>query len=349
MKTKISKLSHSSDDADIIREAGEIIRQGGLVAFPTETVYGLGGDALNAASAERIFAAKGRPADNPLIVHICRISDIEKIAQDIPDVFYTLADKFWPGPLTMILKKSPIVPESTSGGLSTVAVRMPDNQAALSLIETAGGFIAAPSANTSGRPSTTLGKYVIEDMDGRIDMIIDDGQSKIGLESLILDLTTSPPELLRPGSITKEMIESVIGTELNISSDEADEGDKPPRAPGMKYRHYAPKGRMSIIMGGEETVISYINEKIREDKENNLITGVIASEKTSIFYQADRVKCIGNRQDEEIIARNLYRILREFDEEITDVIYSESFSGGKLGNAVMNRLLKAASHQIINV
>jgi len=349
MKTIIHKLGDIKTDADIITQAGNIIKQGGLVAFPTETVYGLGGDAINAASANRIYTAKGRPADNPLIIHICRVNDIERIAKDVPDIFYTLAAAFWPGPLTMILKKSPNVPLSTTGELDTVAVRMPDHQTALSLIDAAGGFVAAPSANTSGRPSPTVGKYVIEDMDGRVDMILDGGETVLGLESTILDLTGQQPEILRPGIITEAKLTTIIKGEVINCPLVINEPDKPPRAPGMKYRHYAPRGQMTIISGDEKVVVSYINDRLKADAENNLIAGVIASAQMFHGYQTARKKCIGNRLNEEDIAHNLYRILREFDDENTDVIYSEAFADTGLGQAIMNRLLKAASYKIINV
>ncbi|MCL2719288.1 MAG: L-threonylcarbamoyladenylate synthase [Lachnospiraceae bacterium] len=348
MKTKIYEINGSPTDVEIIKEAGAVIRQGGLVAFPTETVYGLGGDALNAASAERIYAAKGRPADNPLIIHLYRVADIEVVADSVPEVFYRLAEKFWPGPLTMILKKSRRVPGSTTGGLETVAVRMPDHQTALSLIDAAGGFVAAPSANSSGRPSPTIGKYVIEDMNGRIEMILDGGATRLGLESTIVDLTGLSPEILRPGSVTKQMLDSIINATINITAEENND-NQPPRAPGMKYRHYAPKALMTIVKGPESDVIAYINKQITIDKNSGLITGVIAGGQTVEKYIADYVKCIGNRFDEEDIARNLYRILREFDDEITGVIYSEAFSEEGIGQAIMNRLMKAASYRVIEL
>ena len=346
MKTKIYEIG-SAFDAALIEEAGSIIRQGGLVAFPTETVYGLGGDALNPLAAERIYAAKGRPADNPLIIHLCRTEDVKKIADDIPALFYVLAEKFWPGPLTMIVKKSSRVPDSTTGGLPTVAVRMPDHAAALCLINAAGGFVAAPSANLSGRPSPTVSKYVVEDMNGRIDMILAAGQTEIGVESTILDLSGAKPEILRPGAVTQAMLAPFIGIPAKAAAE--NEPDGPPRAPGMKYRHYAPKGFMQIVKGEEKAVISYINENVLKERANNLITGVIASTQTSSEYLADIVKSIGSRLNDEEIARSLYRILREFDDERADVIYSEAFSGYGMGQAIMNRLLKASSGQVIHL
>jgi L-threonylcarbamoyladenylate synthase len=313
-----------------------------LVAFPTETVYGLGGDALNAEAAARIFAAKGRPTDNPLIVHLCRISDIETVAEEIPAVFDTLAGHFWPGPLTMILKKSPPVPASTTGGLATIAVRMPDNEVALRLIAEAGGFVAAPSANQSGRPSPTTLEHVIEDMDGRIEMIIGGGAAKIGLESTIIDLTVAPARILRPGHITAEEITPFVGAGLVSTRMEV---GGTALAPGTKYRHYMPRGRLTIVEGEAAAVIAYINEQAACDKDRGSITGVIATEESAPRYRADHVKSLGAQGDREAAAHNLYRVLRELDDEITDVIYSEAFTG----EAVSDRLRRAAEGRVVKV
>ena len=211
METKVIVIDHKAMGEEVLREAGNIIKKGGLVAFPTETVYGLGGDALNKESSRKIYEAKGRPSDNPLIIHICNMKDLGSIVEEIPKDVFRLAEAFWPGPLTIIMKKSDLVPKETTGGLDTVAVRMPSHPVALKFIEYAGGYVAAPSANVSGRPSPTKAKYVIEDMTGRIDMILDGDGIDIGLESTIVDMTTELPMILRPGAITKEMIEEVIG------------------------------------------------------------------------------------------------------------------------------------------
>jgi L-threonylcarbamoyladenylate synthase len=346
MKTQIYRIDGSPTDEIRIKEAGEIIKSGGLVAFPTETVYGLGGDALNPEAAARIYAAKGRPADNPLIVHLCRIADIATVARDIPPAFYRLAEVFWPGPLTMILRKTTRVPDSTTGGLATVAVRMPDNQTALALIAAAGGFVAAPSANLSGRPSTTMFDHVSADMDGRIEMILADGAARIGIESTILDLSSTPFKLLRLGDITEAQLAPYIGAVV-VASDV----DKlsAPLAPGMKYRHYAPKGELTIVEGEEAAVISYINEQVAFAKERGRKTGVIASRQTCSRYRADSVKCLGDRHDGETLAHNLYRVLRELDDEITDVIYSETFMADDIGAALMERLLKAAQGNVVKL
>lgn len=350
MNTELFEINDENRNTDaskeVIERAGKILKEGGLVAFPTETVYGLGGDALNPESSRKIYEAKGRPSDNPLIVHICRWEDLSHIVKGIPETAKRLADAFWPGPLTMILEKSDKVPEETTGGLSTVAVRMPDDKTALALIRAAGGFIAAPSANVSGRPSPTLAKYVQEDLGGRIEMILDGGQACIGLESTIVDLTEETPTILRPGYITKEMLSEILG-EVEIDRGILSAGsDIAPKAPGMKYRHYAPRAELTIVFGEEEAVVKRINERLEKAEKSGLRSGVIATDATMARYHATSVKSAGSRQKEEETAKELYRILREFDKEEMDVIYSEAFAESGIGQAVMNRLLKAAGHRI---
>ena len=347
MNTIYKTLTHTPADDLIIQQAGEILKSGGLVAFPTETVYGLGGDALNPDSSRKIYSAKGRPCDNPLIVHICRWEDIYYIAEDPEGKAKLLADAFWPGPLTMVLKKKDIVPTETTGGLSTVAVRFPSHPAALKMIEAAGGYVAAPSANSSGKPSPTTAEYVAEDMTGRIEMILDDGPVGIGLESTIIDLTGDEPMILRPGYVTQEMLQQVLGgvtidkTILDINCKE------PPKAPGMRYRHYAPKGMLSIVEGEREQVLKKINDLCSQAAAEGKKTGIIGTDENISEYRADSIKSVGSREDEEAIAHNLYRILREFDDENVEMIYSESFSSDGIGQAIMNRLLKAAGHHVI--
>jgi L-threonylcarbamoyladenylate synthase len=350
METKIYSLNEEKIDTNIIKEAGDVLKKGGLVAFPTETVYGLGGDALNPDSSKKIYAAKGRPSDNPLIVHISNLKALEKIVKDIPEDALKLADKYWPGPLTMIFNKNDVVPKETTGGLETVAVRMPSNKIARALIDASGGYIAAPSANLSGRPSPTVAKYVIEDMKGRIDIILDGGESDVGLESTIVDFTEGKPMILRPGFITQKMLEEALSEKVEWDRAIIDADSKtPPKAPGMKYRHYAPKGELVIVEGNKENVIKKINELTNADKNNNLKTGVIATEETKDYYCADLVKSAGHKDEEGEVAHHLFRILREFDEENIQKMYSESFKSDGVGAAVMNRLLKAAGHQIIKV
>lgn len=349
METKVITIDHNAMDLEVLQEAGKIIQSGGLVAFPTETVYGLGGDALNKESSRKIYEAKGRPSDNPLIVHICALEDLKPIVKEIPEDVYRLAEAFWPGPLTIIMKKSDLVPKETTGGLDTVAVRMPSHPVALKFIKYAGGYVAAPSANVSGRPSPTKAKYVIEDMTGRIEMILDGDGIDIGLESTIVDMTGEIPMILRPGYITKDMLEKVLG-EVSVDKTILDVNCKePPKAPGMRYRHYAPKGQLTIVEGEVTKTIETINELTKKAHEKGEKVGIIGTEETKDLYLGDSIKSVGKRRDEKSIARTLYTILREFDDEEVTVIYSESFSQGFMGQAIMNRLLKAAGHQIIYV
>lgn len=352
METKVVSIEEKNIDEQALKyldDAGEIIIAGGLVAFPTETVYGLGGDALNPQSSRKIYAAKGRPSDNPLIVHVCRFEDVEKIVESVPESARKLAKAFWPGPLTMIMNKNDKVPYETTGGLDTVAIRMPNNKIALNLIDKSGGFIAAPSANTSGRPSPTVAKYCVEDLSGKIEMIIDGGQVGIGLESTIVDLTSDVPMVLRPGYITVEMLSEVLG-EVAIDRTIIDASSKEkPKAPGMKYRHYAPKGELTIVQGALEDVVQYINEETSRLRKEGKRVGVIGTESTSSLYLADVVKNAGNREDEATIAHELFKVLREFDDENIDMMFSESFDDNGIGQAIMNRLLKAAGHHVVRV
>lgn len=346
MDTKLFSIEKDKCNIELLKEAGKIVQDGGLVAFPTETVYGLGGDALNKESSKKIYEAKGRPSDNPLIVHICCMEDLEYIVKEVPKEAKLLAEKFWPGPLTMIFEKKDTVPLETTGGLPTVAVRMPKDPIALEFIRQSGGYVAAPSANLSGKPSPTLAKYVMEDMEGRIEAVIDGGEAIIGLESTIVDLTGEKPMILRPGYITREMLEEALGVvEEDKTMMHTDTGEKP-KAPGMKYRHYAPKGQLTIIEGESQKVVERINALAKEAREQGKKTGIIATEETLDMYRADVVKNAGNRQDEATIAKELYRILREFDDEEVEVIFSESFEQNGIGQAIMNRLLKAAGHHI---
>ncbi len=355
MKTEIIEIRpetecFSAQEEAALHRAGEIMRAGGLVAFPTETVYGLGGDALNPESSRRIYAAKGRPSDNPLIVHICDFEDIYPIAAEVTEEVQKLAEVFWPGPLTMILEKSDKVPYETTGGLDTVAIRMPSNPVARKLISYGGGYVAAPSANTSGKPSPTVAKYVIEDMMGKIDMIVDGGEGEIGLESTIVDMTVSPPQILRPGYITAEMLSEAlqrkVETDVTILRDDSGQA---PKAPGMKYRHYAPKGDLTIVEGTAKQVTAYINACAAQDMAAGEKVGIIGTGEHLAGYHGDSVKSLGSRQDEREIARHLYTVLREFDDEEVTRIYSEGFDTEGFGQAIMNRLLKAAGHKVVRL
>jgi len=350
MDTRIFKVDPEDIDIRKIREAGEILREGGLVAFPTETVYGLGGDACDAGASEAIYAAKGRPSDNPLIVHICEFSQLEEIAADLPDTARVLADAFWPGPMTLIVNKNQVIPHETTGGLDTVAVRFPSHPIANALIRESGCMIAAPSANTSGRPSPTQARHVIEDLKGKIDAIIDGGPVDIGLESTIVDLTEQVPTILRPGYINKHMLEEAVG---EVRVDPGILGKENvhirPKAPGMRYKHYAPKGNLKIVSGDREKVIAEINRLAVAGETEGKKVGIIATDETRDLYKAGIVISIGDRDDEYQIAHNLFDVLREMDECGAELIYSEEFSTPEIGNAIMNRLLKAAAHQVIEV
>lgn len=350
METKVVKIDSNQIDQNKMKDAAEIIAQGGLVAFPTETVYGLGADALHPEASMKIYAAKGRPSDNPLIVHIAKFEDLESIAKEVPEQARKLADAFWPGPLTMIVWKNEKVPYETTGGMDTVAIRMPNHQVALELIRQSGCLIAAPSANTSGKPSPTEAAHVKKDLDGKIPMILDGGAVGIGIESTIIDLTENTPMILRPGYITQQMLEDVLGEEVKVDPGIiASDSLKKPKAPGMKYKHYAPKADLTLVDGESAKVMDKINELVKEQQQQGKKVGVIATDETADFYQADIVTSIGARADEDAIAQHLYKILRAFDDSEVDVIYSESFATPRIGQAIMNRLLKAAGHQVLTV
>jgi len=351
MNTEIVKINREKFEDAELEKAAEFLRCGKLVAFPTETVYGLGGNAYDETASARIYAAKGRPSDNPLIVHIAEVDALEELAVEVPEAAYRLAEAFWPGPLTMILKKSEAVPKTTTGGLDTVAIRMPADEIASTLIRLSGVYVAAPSANASGRPSTTKAEHVIEDLNGKIDVIIDGGASEIGLESTIVDLTGEVPLILRPGYISAEQLAEVLG---EVRFDEAVLKRNPSenivaKAPGMKYRHYAPKAPLYIVEGKSEDVIRYINAEAVKNAAEGRITGILATEETKKCYTGGMVFSVGERENAETIAAGLFDTLRGFDETGVSVIYSESFADNPLGTAIMNRLLKAAGYHIIHL
>lgn len=333
-----------------LRQGAKILRDGGLVAFPTETVYGLGANGLNEDAARKIYEAKGRPSDNPLIAHISCMEELPGLVKEISPAGKLLAEKFWPGPLTMIFKKKEIVPYGTTGGLDTVAVRMPSDPIANCLIGLAGVPVAAPSANTSGRPSPTKAEHVIEDMAGKIEMIIDGGAVGIGVESTIVDVSGPVPTLLRPGAVTMEMLRETLG---QVEIDPAIVGpmapDVKPKAPGMKYRHYAPKAEMTLVEGAMAQVAEYINREAQKAMAEGKTVGIICTEESKNLYPAGFLEVIGSREREETVAHNLFAVLRDFDEKEVDCIFSESFSEDQLGQAIMNRLCKAAGYHIVEV
>lgn len=351
MKTDVITIDVNDIDEEQIEKAANIIRTDGLVAFPTETVYGLGANALSKEAANKIYAAKGRPSDNPLIVHIGDLNMVDRLARDISADARKVMAQFWPGPLTVVLNKLDVVPAGTTGGLDTVAIRMPDHPVALALINQSDTCIAAPSANISGKPSPTLAQHVIDDLSGQIDMVIDGGAVGIGIESTILDVTTEIPTILRPGFITKEMIETCLGKEITIDpAILGEQTDQAPKAPGMKYKHYSPQGDLAIVVGDALRVTKKINELANEKLEAGYRVGIIATKETAACYQTKAViKTIGTREDEQSISAGLYRILRECDQDNLAFIFSEGFEGNDLGVAIMNRMLKAAGNHIIEI
>ena len=340
-------MNQPDEAASSIELAAKLLKQGGLVAFPTETVYGLGGDALDPSASMRIYAAKGRPSDNPLIVHIADKADVWKLAEEVPETAVMLMEAFWPGPLTIILKKKPIVPDATTGGLSTVAIRMPSHPAAMEMIRRSGVYVAAPSANRSGRPSPTTAEHVREDLFGAIDMILDGGPVGIGIESTIVDLTGETPMILRPGYISLEMVSELIPGVMENRGQVGE--DEIPKAPGMKYRHYAPKAPLTIVDGERTAVAAKINELAAGNVDQGKRCGIICAGENRDLYEEGYIRVPGESSDEDEIARNIYAILRDMDAEGVDVIYSEAFDTPRLGDAIMNRIIKAAGHNITKV
>ena len=351
MDTKLVKIEDTKQIKDEeLAEAAQILRDGGLVAFPTETVYGLGANALDEAAAKKIYAAKGRPSDNPLIAHISCLEELKPLVAYIPEAGRKLAEAYWPGPLTMVFPKSDIVPYGTTGGLDTVAVRMPSDPVANRLIKLAGVPVAAPSANTSGRPSPTTAQHVWQDMEGKIEMILDGGPVGIGVESTIVDVSGDGPSLLRPGASTMEMLRETVGrVEIDPAIQAPPSADLRPKAPGMKYRHYAPHADLQLVEGETDKVVETINALVKEKLAEGKKVGVICTDETKDRFPQGEVRSVGLRAKEETIAHNLFAVLREFDDLDVDCIYSESFSKDHLGQAIMNRLTKAAGYHVLKV
>ena len=350
MDTILRKVDVDNIDMEVIKEASDILHAGDMVAFPTETVYGLGADGLDEMASKKIYAAKGRPSDNPLIVHVANEQQILPLVKEIPESARKLMKAFWPGPLTIIFNKSDVVPYGTTGGLDTVAIRMPNHKVALTLIEESNVAIAAPSANTSGRPSPTTAKHVMDDLNGKISMVIDGGEVGIGIESTIVDVTGDIPMILRPGYINKKMLEEVVG---EVTIDKAILGpvspDLKPKAPGMKYKHYAPKADFTMFDGDIDKVADRINELAEAYIKKGYKVGIISSTESKDRYKYGEVISIGSRNNEISISKNLYKVLREFDDKQVDYILGETFRSEELGQAIMNRLLKAAGYQVETV
>lgn len=349
METKIAIINAENKDM-LIREAADVIKKGGIVAFPTETVYGLGADALNAEAVEKIFIAKGRPQDNPLIIHIADISELKKYTKNVPEIAERIMDKFWPGPLTIILEKDDCIPNVTSANLNTVGVRMPSNEIARKLIRESGTTIAAPSANISGRPSPTDVERCIEDLDGKVDYILGEKKCDVGVESTIIDCSVYPPCILRPGGVTLEDLRE-IDEKIYIDPVILDKPkeDMKPKAPGMKYRHYAPKAKVIIIRGNLQKTIEKINDLMVHYIIEGKNVGVMATDETKSEYNSENVISVGRRTNLGTVAQNLFETLRAFDDKGVDIILCESFEESGVGVAVMNRLKKSAGFNIIDI
>ena len=343
METKLITIDMNVSLEEQLAEAGQLLKDGQLVAFPTETVYGLGANGLDEMAAKKIYTAKGRPSDNPLILHIAEKDDIIPLTEEVPMNARVLIDAFWPGPLTLVVKRSAIVPRLTAGGLDTVAVRMPDADIARALIRMAGVPIAAPSANLSGRPSPTTAKTVAEDMDGRIAMIVDGGACHIGVESTIVDCTSPVPTVLRPGGITVEMLTDVLGA-VEIDKGLTDESVKP-KAPGMKYRHYAPEAETILFEGETERKRDGLIKAAMDAVCMKKCVGALVSRELAERLPADVITV--SYGDKAELASLLYDTLRGFDEKGADVIYLEGVDESDIGLAVMNRLRKASGNRIV--
>ncbi len=338
MKTKILKINPKKIDLDKIKIAAEVIKKGNLVAFPTETVYGLGADALNEEAVTKIFQAKKRPFNDPLIVHIADIEELHRLSKQVPSVVLKLAKAFWPGPLTLVLKKSELVLDIITAGLDTVAIRMPANNIALSLIREAKNPIVAPSANLFGRTSPTNAQHVVDDLDGKIEMIIDGGKTKVGVESTVLDITARPVRVLRAGGISVEQLKEVIG-QVKIG----EELERGFRSPGMLISHYSPYARLILVEDKGEAQVEKARRLASEYKAQGFKVGIMAKEENQNKYNGFEVKVIGKGAELEMCATNLFSTLRSFDKEGFEIIIAEGLEEQGLGLAIMERLRKAAA------
>ena len=349
METKVAIIKDINTDIRFREEAGKVIRNGGTVAFPTETVYGLGANALDDEAVKKIFIAKGRPQDNPLIIHVST-KEISGLVKDVPEVAQKIIDKFWPGPLTVILEKKDIIPNVTSANLNTIGIRMPNSEIALKLIELAERPIAAPSANISGRPSPTEVERCVEDLNGRVDYIIGGESSDIGVESTIVDCTVNPPLVLRPGGITLEMLKEINPEiELDKALKSKPNDDFKPKAPGMKYKHYAPNAHLKIIKGKNEKTIEIINEIVENYIEKGNDVAILTTNENLNKFNNGKVISLGSENDLKEIAKNLFEALRKCDDLGVQYILCQGFEENGVGLAIMNRLNKAAGYDILEV
>lgn len=353
MKTEIIRISGEDPDIEALKYCGSVIREGGLVAFPTETVYGLGANAFNDAAVRSIFTAKNRPADNPLIVHISDYGMLQGVAafnnEEEQRRLMALGEVYWPGPLTMIVGKDEQIPPAVSCGLQTVGIRMPVHPVALALIRESGVPIAAPSANSSGRPSPTKFSHVYEDMNGKVDVIIDGGDARVGVESTVLDLVSKEPTVLRPGAVTKEDVMRVLGTCAAYDWKGLEGKVEKPRSPGMKYRHYAPVAETTVYAGSQAAVVARMQREIRSAAAKGLRVGVLATDETKKLYkEAQVVLSLGKMGDSLAHAERLFDCLRTFDTQDVQVVFAQAVSEDGVGDAVMNRLFRAAGGRIID-
>ncbi|SDE64572.1 L-threonylcarbamoyladenylate synthase [Sporomusa acidovorans] len=346
MKTKYYRVDPVKPDTGVLTETAALLRQGDLVAFPTETVYGLGANGLNEQAVKAIYQAKGRPSDNPLILHIDAVAKLDELAATVPANARALAERFWPGPLTVVVERQPKVPDAVTGGLNTVAVRLPSSVVARELIRLAGVPVAAPSANTSGRPSPTTAQAVLADLDGKIAAVIDAGPCEIGVESTVVDCTTPVPTLLRPGGITYEMLLAVLG---EVEVDPTLAGSQAvPKSPGMKYTHYAPLAPLILVEAEPAAAAMLVKREVEQALAAGKRVGAIVSGEVADILPARTIKAVyGVRADAAAIAASLYTMLRSFDDKPVDIIYAEGIAENGLGLAVMNRLRKAAGYHII--
>ena len=349
METKVAIVNDLKKDLSAIKEAAEVIASGGIVAFPTETVYGLGANALDEDAVKKIFVAKGRPQDNPLIVHVAN-TKIDNLVEEVPEIAQKIMDRFWPGPITIIMKKKDIIPNVTSANLDTIGIRMPNNDIALKLIELSNTPIAAPSANISGRPSPTDIERCVEDLSGRVDFIIGGEKSNVGVESTIVDCTVNPPLVLRPGGITLEMLREIDPKiEIDKAIMEKPSDNLKPKAPGMKYRHYAPNAKVKIIKGDRKKTVEKINEMVHNYIDEGKRVGILSSKENASLYELGEIFIVGSKENLSEVARNLFEGLRGLDDKKVDIILAESYDEQGVGLAIMNRLQKSAGFDIIDV
>jgi len=350
METRIIKIDSSRYDKSVLKSSADALAEGRTVAFPTETVYGIGANALDESAIKKIFKAKGRPSDNPLIVHVTCVESVKELVKEISPVAQKLMDAFWPGPLTIIFKKSVAVPESVTAGLSTVAIRMPSHPVARDLIDLSGVPVAAPSANLSGKPSPTSGAHVIEDLNGRVDYIVVGDQTDVGLESTVVDATGDVAMILRPGGVTREALEAVVGVVKVDPAIKANHPDKlVPKSPGMKYTHYAPEAEVLVIQGGEVAMVEMIQNMCQRFVTGGKRVGIMTCDEHKEDYNCGVVLSLGSKEQLEAVAKKLFGTLREFDEHGVDIILAEAYKEEGLGSAVMNRMRKAAGNQVIEV